>query len=427
MKENGYISCKWIMQCLALMLASLYCAANHAAVFSIVPQSPLPTSLPQGSTVSAYYTVTNTTQSFHASNYVKYLPPHVTQVTVDRTVPNLCGSTFSLAANASCILELYVTGTVNASDPNPRDHLFVCLGGCSVCCAGTYFSLNVTASAPLPIIAAGSYAVTSTPYLYPLLATSTDAGATWAYTIDSRTPALPAEYYSQSTTSGFNGASCSGLNCIAAGSYQTTAIGNPAYPLLASSTNGGVTWAYTIDRDTTPSVPTDYTSTGSFRAASCAGLNCIVVGSYETTGASNPLYPLAASSTDGGTTWVYTIDSATRGLPTDYYSGVPIGAANGVFATSTCNGLTCIAAGAYENQATTIFPFLASSTNGGATWTFPISSGTLPHDYSDGGIIYGVVCTGQVCIAVGGYNTTSLNNPIYPFIAKSDNYGVTWR
>ena len=68
---------------------------------------------------------------------------------IDGTVPNLCGATFSLAASASCTLELNITGAVNGNDPNPKDHLFVCLGGCVTCCAGTNFPLNVKQNNPV--------------------------------------------------------------------------------------------------------------------------------------------------------------------------------------------------------------------------------------------------------------------------------------
>ena len=140
------IKFKGIMPFLTLIFFGLFSITSHAAVFSIVPKAgtSLPTTVAVGGSVKAYYTVTNTTGSSHAGNYVKYLPLNVTQVTSDGAVPDLCSTTFLLAANASCTLELKITGAVNGNDPNPQDHLFVCLGGCTTCCAGTNFPLNVS-------------------------------------------------------------------------------------------------------------------------------------------------------------------------------------------------------------------------------------------------------------------------------------------
>lgn len=143
----------WIMQFFLMGLLSLSC---NAAVFNIVPHFSLPTTVSQGGSTQAYYTVTNTTSSFHAENYVKYLPPNVTQVNIDDSIPNLCASTFALAAGMSCILELNVTGAINSADPNAHNHLLVCLGGCVTCCAGTNYPLNVnvTPSQVAPTVSA---------------------------------------------------------------------------------------------------------------------------------------------------------------------------------------------------------------------------------------------------------------------------------
>ena len=85
---------KWIAPFIALILLGISSLSSHASVFRIVPQTPLPTTVSQGGSVKAYYTVTNTTGSFHSGNYVKYLPPNVTQVTDDVMVPDLCGTPF---------------------------------------------------------------------------------------------------------------------------------------------------------------------------------------------------------------------------------------------------------------------------------------------------------------------------------------------
>lgn len=141
---------KWIITFIVSALL-VFSKISYAAVFSIIPKvgTSLPSIVTLGGSVTALYTVTNTTGSFHTSNYVKYLPPNTTQVTVDATYSDLCGATFDLPSRGSCTLELNVTGAVNAMDPNPRNHLFVCLGGCVTCCAGTNFPLNVIQDNPV--------------------------------------------------------------------------------------------------------------------------------------------------------------------------------------------------------------------------------------------------------------------------------------
>ena len=145
------ITFKRIMPLLVFTLLGVGSTLVHPGVFSIVPKAntTLPTHVTTGGSVTALYTVTNTTGRFHAGNYVKYVPMNTTQVTVDATYPDLCGATFPLAPKASCTLELKVTGPVYANAPNPHDHLFVCLGGCVTCCAGTNAPLNVAQDNPV--------------------------------------------------------------------------------------------------------------------------------------------------------------------------------------------------------------------------------------------------------------------------------------
>lgn len=141
----------WIRQFFIFNLLVISSPIAYTAVFSIVPKAgtSLPTQVTIGGSVKALYTITNTTSQYHAGNYIKYLPPNTTHVTVDPAYLDLCGATFQLASKASCTLELNVTGSVNANDPNPRHHLFACLGGCVTCCAGTYFPLNVKLINPI--------------------------------------------------------------------------------------------------------------------------------------------------------------------------------------------------------------------------------------------------------------------------------------
>jgi hypothetical protein len=96
---------------------------------------------------------------------------------------------------------------------------------------------NVDISPP-PMVASGSYS--NGTNVYPLLAKSMDGGVSWSYAIDSLTPTLP-----NGTTSGhFTSANCSGQTCLAAGQYSND---SKVYPLLALSTDGGASWSYRID------------------------------------------------------------------------------------------------------------------------------------------------------------------------------------
>lgn len=128
--------------CILLTMSS-FC---YALPFAIFPKTTLPTKVVSGSSVTAFYTVQNLTASERPNNYVKFLPPNVTQITSDPTISDLCNSSFNLAAKGvsgdSCTLELKVTGAVNASDTDPHHRLFVCFP-MGKTCAGTEYPLNV--------------------------------------------------------------------------------------------------------------------------------------------------------------------------------------------------------------------------------------------------------------------------------------------
>jgi DNA-binding beta-propeller fold protein YncE len=145
------------MASLILFIAgSIVSTGSYALPFSITPTAgiSLPTEVLPGHTVTAIYTVTNNTSAVRSGNFVKYLPPNVAQVAVDPVYSDLCGSAFTLnprgTSGSSCTLELKISGNVNANDPDPHHHLFVCFPG-GITCAGTPNPLNVstkTVSAP---------------------------------------------------------------------------------------------------------------------------------------------------------------------------------------------------------------------------------------------------------------------------------------
>lgn len=136
-----------------LMNSVLFCSSMlpllaNALPFSITPMAgaAVPHLSFPNSTQSAYYTVRNNTQRVLANNYVKYLPPGVMQNLAETNVSNLCGARFTLQPNGmagdSCQLALTIAGPVDAADPNPHRHLFVCTAG-GATCAGTPAPLEV--------------------------------------------------------------------------------------------------------------------------------------------------------------------------------------------------------------------------------------------------------------------------------------------
>ncbi|MFI4919063.1 MAG: sialidase family protein [Legionellales bacterium] len=464
---------------ISLAIAALLATtdAAFAANFSIIPTEGLvlPTSLYAGEAVSAYYTVTNNTSTTRLGYSLQGLPASVTQNTQNT---KYCQNPITLPSHTSCTLQLDITRPVQSG--------FVLCKGSSCTTAATPLNVKQANAAPA-VVAAGAYQSTNAGnYYYPLLATSKDGGVSWAYTIDSYTTTLPADYVTWvvSSDSVFTSASCTGQICVAAGNYsngvaiypliatskdsgntwvytldsltptsvpgdfstanntgvfasasctgQTCVVAGTypnstaQYPLIATSQDGGNTWGYTLDSSSTPSVPTDFSTVGAFTGASCTGQACVAVGSYYN---GTVYYPLVATSKDNGNTWIFTVDSYKTALPVDYVSGA--GGMSSVFTSVSCSGQTCVAAGAYSNTgANNTYPLIATSNDSGNTWTYTVDSATtLPSDYVTGSqgkgsaVFTSVSCTGQICVAAGSYSN---GTAIYPLVAMSKDSGNTW-
>jgi hypothetical protein len=135
-------------------------SASFAIPFNIVHEAgtSLPTQVVSGASVDAFYTITNNTGETRNNNYIKYLPPSVTQV----TDAGNCGATFNLSpsgqAGDSCNLHLSVSGPVDSSDPDQHHMLFACFPG-GITCAGTNEPLNVTLLPPILV----SITISGTP------------------------------------------------------------------------------------------------------------------------------------------------------------------------------------------------------------------------------------------------------------------------
>lgn len=130
-----------LLMSLFTFLLALFFSNAYALPFIIEPNGALPLFVPASGTITASYKVTNNTISPRNGNFVKYLPLNVS------VASGGCASNFNLAPKGqigdSCILNLTVSGLVNANDPNPHHHLFVCFPG-GVTCAGTLFPLNIS-------------------------------------------------------------------------------------------------------------------------------------------------------------------------------------------------------------------------------------------------------------------------------------------
>ena len=259
-------------------------------------------------------------------------------------------------------------------------------------------------------IAAGNYTDTNTAFPHPFL--SQYSNGSWSFPITAQNPPPGFDLFGA-----FNGASCNGSICIAVGSYEN--ISSTSFPLVAQTTDGGNTWNYVVDNSTT--LPNNFNDLGVLNSASCFGNICIAGGSYEDT-INATHYPLLAQSTNGGQTWSYAIDDTVGPqLPSLLIPFQPT-----LFNSTSCSATICIAAGNYfNNDATTQFGLLAQSTNGGASWTYAIS--TLPQqpaDFASSAQFNSASCHDSTCIAAGFYTNQSGNQ--VGMIAQTTNGGSTW-
>jgi len=428
-----------------LLVLSFISFNAYALPFSIYPKSgtSLPTQVLPGEAVSAFYTITNNTGSLRNNNYIKYLPPNVTQITFNRYFPDLCGSTFNLQPNGkagdSCTLELSITGVVNANDPIPQHHLFACFPG-GATCAGTNFPLNVTLvenalvavgsysinAASLPGIATSAQGLTWNQQTLPLptniirafligvtssgptcvavgeyvsntndvpgVALSTDSGNTWSQQV-----LTPPSGFSNGYLSGIN---CNNHICNAVGVYTNS---TQQFGVARSLDNGG-SWSLQALPLLSPYI------SGQLIGVNCSGNNCVGVGSYRDNSFLN--HAAIAYSLDAGTNWSQITLPLLSGIRDAFLIG------------ASCSGTFCVAVGEYDTNTGNQLPGIAVSVNGGISWSQ--TTLTLPSPYIDG-TLTGISCNSNKCVAVGGYSQPGGSNvPINPAIAVTTNGGVTW-
>jgi len=353
----------------------------------------LPTSILKGKTATAYYVVYNNTSEIKKANYVRYLPPNVTQVVKGGVFKNTCGAYFDLDTldNRYCILQLTITGAVDSNDPEPSHHLMVCQGESD--CSGVddkKDELNVIegkANELARVAVVNEHTGSPSAFIKPVAYTSTDGGIGW-------TPhniAGSAGLIRAVTCKGNNGQSC-----VAVGDAYVD-DGRAAIFYAYTSTDGGVNWtSHSLGR---------YWGAAGLSAVTCNGSNgefCVAVGGY-TSASQTSLAPIIYTSRDGGINWT---------------SHFPVNQGKSALRAVSCSedGQYCTAVGDF-NFGTRFISY--TSTDGGITWAPHVMGGGAPVS-----ILKAVTCNGmngQRCIAVG---YTGENKPV---IYLSENGGVNWK
>ena len=235
------------------------------------------------------------------------------------------------------------------------------------------------------------------------VSTAAVAAVTPEWTVDDS--ALPANY----EAGNLNDVDCpSDDSCQAVGHFSSLSAGNPVTPLIKSW--NGTTWSVAASGP----LPSDYVNSAGLNAVTCVEDDaCQAVGSYVTTGANNPQFPMVQAW--DGAQWTVTASSQSS-LPPDFYTGW--------LADVACGSATsCQAVGAY--QATDNLTYLLiMTTHDGAAWT---STVPMPADYSGDGNLTSVTCASALsCQAVGYYASIRPGQPYVPVFLRTMDAGLTW-
>ncbi|MFI4962590.1 MAG: hypothetical protein ACHP6H_01890 [Legionellales bacterium] len=156
-------------------------------------------------------------------------------------------------------------------------------------------------------IAGGSYSTVSGGLGFaPVIAQNTGTNNAWIYSVDWASSIWPSDFLvsNDDTQTGFQSTSCSDNICAAAGFYTTDSGG--IIPMIAQSTNNGASWSVGISSSLYPAPDLDLTGDASgFASVSCSNTICIAGGTYLTNGGGHAM--MLAQSTDQGATWTYPI------------------------------------------------------------------------------------------------------------------------
>lgn len=384
----------------------------------ITAEGNLPTEVLTSGNKSAFYKVQNNTNQTLNDVHVTYLPPNVNQAT---DYSDYCGRYTNLnprgTAGDSCILHLSVTGAVDANDPDPHHHLFMCLPD-DISCAGTKDSLNVTVINKYPLISAGGLYPYNINFslIAPLVAQSNNNGDSWSFGIDTNVLSSWNDYVS--TAGELNAIFVSNQQAvgIAAGAYGSSQNNDQA-PFLFATTNVGDTWQRKIDLNSN-NLPSDFNA-GIFSAATCANdLFCVALGVYNPPlTVKNKIVSynnlLTMVSRDGTNTWTY-----------ENISNVPHGISDITLKSVSCNELTqCAAVGYYASSQTGETPFILLSQKNGINWTYNYVP--TPSDMGSTAELNSVAYSndGQI-VAAGTYQDPHSTN--YGYAIRSSDFGKSF-
>ncbi|MBY0371239.1 hypothetical protein K2X33_11170, partial [bacterium] len=206
----------------------------------------------------------------------------------------------------------------------------------------------------------------------------------------------------------FNNVSCYGSRCAAAGSQSINSGGSYYYnPLIAYTDDGGASWSYPVSVNDPPLTP----STGStgFYGVSCSAEACVAVGQQV----DSPL--IARAAAEG--TWEYIVNNASL---------VPADLSASILKSVGCSDSACVAVGDYSDNLGTPsrFPYIVTSTDAGASWTYTYSSTNQPTFFQSNGYLNDVSCSGSRCVTIGDYLNTS--NVTVPLFLYSTSSGTMW-
>ncbi len=379
---------------IGLIKSFMFSNAVLALPFNIVPNGTLPTTVPIGGTVSATYTITNTTKLNPPYNLIKWLPlntavnPSITTCTPTNA--------FVLNHGASCTLGLTISGPINRDDPNSHQHLFVCMSDQATCAGPTpENSLNVIQGSPAFYVAAGAFGENTNQ---PGIARSTD-GKTW--TTETLSP--PNFLYGS-----FQGVSCLNQLCVVGGLYSNFGSLNDNQPGIAVSRNAGVTWSQQAFTNL-PTSPVSMDS-GQLNGNDCTSQGCVLVG-YFSSNTTFKNYAAIFTSTDE-TNWSYQALS------------LPVNVDDVVLNGINCDTGICVAVGNFLDHSSGIqHPGVAISPDR-TNWT-QIQL-TLPSGYSEDASLNGVSCIQNSCVAAGNFTQDSTFNNFPGIVINTDNSQTTW-